>query len=66
MMFWRPRLVLYLNPRTVAQGYLTSEIKEEGRLLGYSHLPFLIFYILLMNSIALTNLFLFPLSMQLT
>jgi hypothetical protein len=66
MKFQRPSLFLYLDPGTLAQGYLTSGINEEGRPLGSSHLLFRIFYILLTNTIALTNLFLFSLSMQLT
>jgi hypothetical protein len=66
MKFQCPRPVLYPNPKTVARGYLTSEIKEDERRLASPHLLFNVFCIFLTNMIALMNLFSFLLSMQLT
>jgi hypothetical protein len=66
MKFQCPRLVLYPNPKTVARGYLTREIKEDKRPLASPHLLFNVFCIFLTNMIDLMNLFSFLLSMQLT
>jgi hypothetical protein len=66
MKFQCPRPVLNPNPKTVARGYLTSEIKEDERPLASPHLLFNVFCIFLTNMMALMNLFSFLLSMQLT
>jgi hypothetical protein len=66
MKFQCPRPVLYPNPKTVARGYLTSEIKEDERRLASPHLLFNVFCIFLTNMIALMNLFSFLLSIHIS
>lgn len=66
MKLWRPRPVLYTYPGTVSRGDPTCKVMEEGRPLDSPHLLFCVFYIFIMNTTALTDLFLFSLSMQLT